>query len=148
VERVSDDTDRFFDAGDDEDDPAVLWPAPDDRTESEPEVETLTVTATNPARTVSATALLDGRLVEVRLERRVGTTMTESELAEQIALVARLANRQGKAAQHAFTAAFMHQLGHDPSNTRSFLERTLGLPSPDTVLQERAAMFPLQADDH
>ena len=116
-----------------------LWTY-DESLDDDPMVDTLTVTATNPTGTVSATALLDGRVMEIGLLPQV-TKLTEGELAAEIAAVARLAGQQGKAAQHAFIAMFMRQLGHDGAALRSFLERNVGLPSPETVLQEKSAAF-------
>lgn len=127
-------------------DASGLW-TDEEPLDDDPMVDTLTVTATNPARTVSATALLDGRVLEIGLLPQV-TKLTEAELANEITTVARLAGQQGRAAQHAFIAMFMRQLGHDESATRSFLERDIGLPSPETVLQEKLAAFPTRnADD-
>lgn len=120
-------------------DASGLWAYQEPRND-DPTVDTLTVTATNPTGTVSATALLDGRVMEIGLLPQV-TKMTETELANEIAAVARLAGQQGKAAQHAFIAMFMRQLGHDGAALRSFLEREVGLPSPETVLQEKSAAF-------
>ena len=101
-------------------------------------VETLTVTASNRQGTVSARALLDGRVIDIAISPNV-MRMTEAELADEIMLVATLARQQGRAAQHAYVAALMRHLGHDEAGTRSFLERDLGLPSPETVLKEKAA---------
>jgi hypothetical protein len=67
--------------------------------------------------------------------------MTEAELAEEIRAIATLARQQAQAGQHALIARLMQELGRDPASTRSFLERELGLPSPDTVRAERANVF-------
>lgn len=120
-------------------DASGLWTY-EESLDDDPMVDTLTVTATNPARTVSATALLDGRVMSVGLSPQV-TKMTATELANEIATVGRLAGQQGKAAQHAFITMFMRQLGHDGAALRSFLERDVGLPSPETVLQQKSAAF-------
>ena len=109
-------------------------------TEGDDTVETLLVTATSPSGSVSATALMDGRVFEVKLSSQV-TKMTESELANEILAVCRLTSRQAEAAQHYIVATLMRELGHDPASTRAFLERTIGLPSPEAVLDEKARMF-------
>jgi hypothetical protein len=67
--------------------------------------------------------------------------MTESQLAEEITVIAGLAGNQARAAQHGLVAGYMRELGHDGAATRGFLERDLGLPSPDTVKAERAQLF-------
>jgi hypothetical protein len=102
--------------------------------------ETLIVTATSPSGSVTATALIDGRIFEVKLSSHV-TKQTESELAAEILAVCKLTSRQAEAAQHHIVATLMRELGHDPANTRAFLERTIGLPSPQAVLDEKARMF-------
>ena len=115
--------------------------------DTEEGVVTAVFTATNPAGTVSVTALMNGRVLRVDLEPAV-SRMTEGELAREIALIARLATRQALAGQHLVIAALMRRLGQDPSETRSFLERQLSLPTPDTVMAERAQLFAAHyADD-
>ena len=104
------------------------------------DVMTLLFTATNPPGTVSATAVMDGRTVRIDLSQQV-TDMTETQLAQEITIIAGLAQRQAQAAQHAMAANVMQRLGHDGASTESYLERELGLPSPQTVLSERAQLF-------
>lgn len=112
-------------------------------------MDTLLVTAKNPAGTVSATVLtgtvsatvlMSGRVLRVDLLPEV-TKLTEAELAEEITVISTLARQQARAAQHAFAAALMRRLGHDPTATRGFLERDIGLPSPQTVLDEKQQLF-------
>jgi hypothetical protein len=114
--------------------PDAELPADDDQ------VETVLFTATNPAGTVSVTVLMGGQIQRVNLSPQV-TKMTESELAEEITVISALARQQAQAGQHAVIAHLMHQLGRDPASTRSFLERELGLPTPETVRAERAKVF-------
>ena len=110
-------------------------------------VQTLLFTATNPPGSVSVTALLDGRILRVDLDPQV-ETLTESQLAEEISLIANMARQQARAAQHAVVLEFMHTLGHDRVATRGFLEHDLDLPSPQTVLAEKARVFASRyADD-
>ena len=103
-------------------------------------VETLLVTARDPGGSVTATSLLGGQILRVKLSSRV-TKMSESELANEIVAICTLATRQGEATQHHLVATLMHELGHDPATTSSFLEHTIGLPSPRTVMNEKARMF-------
>jgi hypothetical protein len=129
---------------DDFDDP---WDVPQpSRTIADDGIDTLLVTATNPAGTVSATALMSGQVVRVALSAQV-TRMTEFQLAEEISVISNLARQQAQATQHAFVATFMHQQGHDPAGTRGFLESVVGLPSPQTVLADRAALFATRYSD-
>ncbi|MET0318722.1 MAG: YbaB/EbfC family DNA-binding protein, partial [Rhodococcus fascians] len=104
------------------------------------EVSTMLFAATNPTGTVSVTVLMDGRILRVDLAPNV-VRMTEAELGEEISVICGLAHRQARAAQHLVTADAMHRLGHDPSWTRAYLEREIGLPSPETVLSEKSLLF-------
>jgi hypothetical protein len=97
-------------------------------------------TVTNPAGTVSATATIGGRLHRVELSANV-TDMTESQLAEEILVLADLATQKAHAAQHAVVTDLMRTMGHDSVMTSGFLERDLGLPSPHTVAARRAEVF-------
>jgi hypothetical protein len=97
-------------------------------------------TVTNPAGTVSATARIGGRLHQVELSANV-TEMTESQLADEILVLADLAAQKAQAAQHAVVTGLMRTMGHDSVMTSGFLERDLGLPSPETVAARRAEVF-------
>lgn len=112
---------------------------PDDAVDASDDdsVSTLLCTASNPPGTVSATALLSGRILDVEFSPEAAR-MTGRELAEEIRSVAALANQQARAAQHSVMATLMDRLGKDPAETRSFLERELGLPSPESVNAARA----------
>jgi hypothetical protein len=97
-------------------------------------------TVTNPPGTVSATALLDGRPIQVTLAPQV-CNMTESHLAEEISLIARLASQNARAGQHLLVSGMMQQMGEDPLTARSFVEHELGLPSAESVLADKAQIF-------
>lgn len=97
-------------------------------------------TVTNPAGTVSATATIGGRLHQVELSANA-TEMTESQLADEILVLADLAAQKAKAAQHAVTVELMRTMGYDSVVTSGFLEHDLALPSPETVAARRAEVF-------
>lgn len=101
---------------------------------------TVFFTVTNPSGSVSTTALISGRIHQVDLSSQV-TSMTESELAEEVVLLATLAREKAQAAQHAVVKELMHSMGHDPAMLGGFLEREIGLPSPETVATRTAAVF-------
>ncbi|WP_260508793.1 hypothetical protein [Mycolicibacterium farcinogenes] len=103
-------------------------------------VETLLVTAASPSGVVTATSLLGGQVIRVKLSSQA-TKMSESELADEIVAISTLACRQAAATQHYLIATLMNRLGQDPASTSSLLEHTIGLPSPKTVLNEKARMF-------
>jgi hypothetical protein len=111
--------------------------APDDE-DSGP--QTMFFTVTNPPGTVSATVLLDGRPIQVTLAPQVAD-MTESELAEEISLIARLASQNARAGQHLLASGMLQQMGQDPVSARSYVEYELGLPSAETVLADKAQIF-------
>jgi ESX secretion-associated protein EspD/H len=106
----------------------------------------MSVTVTNPSGTVSATVLIDGGLRRVDLAPRVAADMTESELAEEILLIARLARENALAGQHLLISATLQRLGHDPLSTRSILTYQLGLPSVETALAEKTQAFATRYD--
>lgn len=150
------------DAWDDDDDDAIEFPtvggSPNDdnfddavidildddleaaTSETDETVDTILVTATNPSGSVAATGFIDGRVFHVELFPQV-TQMTESELASEIVKVCYLASRQADAAQHYLLATLMQELGQDHASTRSFLEHTIGLPTPETVMTEKTRMY-------
>jgi hypothetical protein len=111
--------------------------ATDDTEDTEP----ITVTVTNPPGTVSVTVLIDGSPRRIDLAPRVAVDMTESELAEEILLISRLARQNAQAGQHLLVAGTLQRLGHDPASTRGFLEDELGLPSAETALADKAQIF-------
>ena len=113
--------------------------SPGSEEESGQEVQAF-FTVTNPAGTVSATATIGGRLHQVELSANV-TEMTESQLADEILVLADLAAQKAQAAQHAVVTDLMRTMGHDSVVTSGFLERDLGLPSPETVAARRAEVF-------
>jgi hypothetical protein len=97
-------------------------------------------TVTNPTETVSATAMLGGRLHRVELSAKA-TDMTEAELADEIVVLADLAAQKAQAAQHAVIVELMRTMGHDSAMTSGYIEHDLGLPSPKTAEARRAAIF-------
>jgi hypothetical protein len=108
--------------------------------ENDETVDTILVTAANPSGTVAATGFMDGRVFQVELSPQV-TRMTESELGSEIVKVCYLASRQAEATQHYLLATLMQELGHDHASTRGFLEHTIGLPTPETVITEKTRMY-------
>ena len=95
---------------------------------------------TNPPGTVTVTAFMDGRVSRIDLSPRV-TRMSESQLAEEVVVLARLATQDARSAQYSFMLEGMRQQGHDDASTRDFLSRDLELPSPEEADRERASVF-------
>jgi hypothetical protein len=94
----------------------------------------------NPPGTVTVTTGLDGRVRKIELASRTGD-LTESTLADEIVVLAKLATGDARAAQYAFMLDGMREQGHDAAATRDFLERDLELPSPEQATAARAAVF-------
>jgi len=97
-------------------------------------------TVTNPYGTVSVTVLSNGQPVHVELASEV-VELSESQLSEEISIIAGLATQNARAGQHLMASALLQRLGHDRAATLSFLERELGLPSPEEVLAHKAQVF-------
>lgn len=97
-------------------------------------------TVTNPQGTVTVTTFMDGRVHRIDLSPKV-STMTETNLADEILVIARLATQDARSAQYTFMLEGMRQQGHDDVATRDFLSRDLDLPSPEQADADRAAVF-------
>ena len=93
-------------------------------------------TVTNPPGTVTVTTFMDGRVKQIDLSPKV-TDMTESELADEIVVIAGLATQDAKSAQYAFMLEGMREQGHDDAATRDFLARDLDLPTPEEARKPR-----------
>ena len=107
-----------------------------------------TFTVTNPSGSVSVSTFVDGRVSRVELTDEVAT-MAESDLAEEIVVIARLATQQARAAQYRSVLDGMRERGHDDAATRDFLSRDLDLPSPEEADTVLAQVFTTRyADDH
>ncbi|OMC54024.1 hypothetical protein A5747_17640 [Mycobacterium sp. IS-836] len=104
-------------------------------------------TVTNPPETVSVSALMDGRTQRVELSPKV-TSMTESELADEIRVIADLARQKGLAAQHTFLlgdaslSETMREMGiGDNDVVRDFMENGIGLTTPEQAAAAQADVF-------
>ncbi|MGN7782767.1 YbaB/EbfC family DNA-binding protein [Mycolicibacterium sp. 22603] len=106
----------------------------------ESEDPAVSFTVANPSGTVVVTALLGGRIQRIELAPEI-VQMTESELCAEITTVADLAADKALAAQHGVVLTLMRDLGHDDGLVRDFLERNLGLPSPEKYLERASTAF-------
>jgi len=104
----------------------------------------------NPLGTVAVSALMDGRTHRVELSARVAA-MTESELAEEVIVLAELARQQGLAGQHTYVLdhvdlshvdEIMNDLRLDSTEVlRDFMETGMGIPAPEQAEKTRAEVF-------
>jgi hypothetical protein len=116
----------------------AIDPRADDAEADEPLVPVFTVT--NPPGTVTVTTFMDGRVNRIDLSPKA-TTMTETNLADEIVVIAGLATQAARSAQYSFMLEGMRQQGHDNVATHDFLTRDLDLPSPDQAESARAQVF-------
>ena len=127
----------------------IAGEAPTDPEESEEDEDetVMTFTVTNPPGTVTVTAFPNGCPMQIDLETRA-VDMTESQLAEEILLIAKLAEQNALAGQHLIMAAIMNRAGMDQFATRTYLEHDLGLPTVESVLSDKAQIFATRYEDH
>jgi ESX secretion-associated protein EspD/H len=111
---------------------------PEDSEDDELPVPVFAVT--NPPGTVTVTAFLDGRVKQIDLSPKAAD-MTETDLADEIVVIAGLATADARSAQYAYMLEGMRQQGHDDVATRDFLARDLDLPTPEEAKAARAQLF-------
>ena len=105
-------------------------------------------TVTNPPGTVSVSSLMDGRIQQIDLAPSV-TTMTESQLAEEIRVIADLARRKGLAGQYTLMATMLYsEAHHNGAEVRAVLEQGLELPSPQQADEAQADVFASRYSEH
>ncbi|MGW0159532.1 YbaB/EbfC family DNA-binding protein [Mycobacterium sp. NPDC003323] len=117
----------------------------DDASEVEPsapdeDADVPVFTVTNPAGTVSVTAYLTGPVKRVELDPTV-VRMTERELAEEIRVLADLAQAKARSVMHTFLLEGLTRMGHDRSEWSSILSDAIQLPSPEQAAEEMAGVF-------
>lgn len=115
---------------------AEYSPAEDDEYADAPEL----FSVTNPPGTVTVSTSMDGRVHEIALSSKM-TDMTETDLAEEIVVIAELATERARSAQYELMLREMRDQGHDDVATRDFLTRDLDLPTPDQVEAKRLRTF-------
>lgn len=107
-------------------------------------------TVTNPPETVSVVALIDGRTQRIKLSP-TASKLTESELAEEIIVLAQLARKKGLAGQRTYVMESasdnegLQQLsdaGFDSTQLlRDFVETGMQLPTEEQADAEQAEVF-------
>jgi hypothetical protein len=127
---------------------AATTDAAEDEEDDEDGVQKFTVT--NPPETVSVSALIDGRTQRVQLSAKA-TNMTESELADEIIVLAELARKKGLAGQRIYVMESASQneglqqlsdAGFDSNQLlRDFVESGMQLPTPEQADAAQAEVF-------
>lgn len=108
--------------------------------EEDEDSEVPVFTVTNPAGTVSVTAYLTGPVKRVDLDPSVAR-MTEHELAEEIQVIAGLAQLKARSVMHGFLLEGLTRIGHDRSEWSSILSTAIQLPSPEQAAENLAEVF-------
>ena len=120
----------------------------DDDEHAEDDAPVPMFTVTNPPGTVSVSSLMDGRIQQIALAPSV-TAMTESQLAEEIRVIAELARRKGLAGQHTFMTNMLYsEQHHNGADVRALLEQGLELPSPQQADEAQADVFASRYSEH
>jgi hypothetical protein len=119
-------------------------------TEEEEEDGMQLFTVTNPPETVSVSAAMDGRTQRIELSPKA-TSMTESELSDEILVLADLARQKGLAGQHTYLLENVSQtegqeilgeIGLDGNEVlREFMETGMQLPTPEQADAAQAEVF-------
>ncbi|MEE6140083.1 hypothetical protein SKC41_27625 [Mycobacterium sp. 050128] len=106
-------------------------------------------TVTNPPQTVSVTALMDGKIQKVELSAAVAS-MTESELAEEILIVADVASQRASSVLHTLLLESMKAqgLGGDGPLADIFGSRSLDLRPPEQAVKAEAEAFATRYTSH
>lgn len=97
-------------------------------------------TVTNPPGTVTVSAFFDGRVQRIQLSPEAAEEV-EEQLAAEIVVIAGLATQRARAAQFSYMLEGMQDHGHDTVDTRDFLIRSVGLPSPEDADAAEARVF-------
>jgi hypothetical protein len=126
----------------------------DDAETDEDDVDAYTSTVSNPAETVTVSALMDGSLREITLSADVAT-MTEEQLTDEILVLAHLARQKGLASQRSYLEDNevlrngMRELGLDDDFVTDMVEGGMQLPTQKQVDAEQAEVFATRyaADD-
>jgi hypothetical protein len=125
----------------------AIDPLADDTEVEEDPLQAYTFTVTNPPESVSVSALIGGRIHQVEVLPKA-SGMTESELANEILVLAHLASQKALAGQTTylleseFLADGMREAGLDSGEVvRDFMQNGLGFPTPEAVDAEQAEVF-------
>jgi hypothetical protein len=110
-------------------------------TEADEEHEDLTLfKVANPSKSVTVTAMLDGRIQFVELTDKV-ERMSESQLADEIFVLADLARYKAQAGQHTVMFDHLSDTGESPELFNELVSLTLNLPTPEEAAAKEEEVF-------
>ncbi|MUL81999.1 MULTISPECIES: hypothetical protein [unclassified Mycolicibacterium] len=98
------------------------------------------VQAINPPGTVAVTAYLGGSVAHVDLDPKV-TTLTESQLADEIRFVAGVAAKKATAVVHVGVVNMMVEQGMDLQDARNFVETNMPFATPEQAGEAELALI-------
>ncbi|WP_243858365.1 hypothetical protein [Mycobacterium sp. DL440] len=98
------------------------------------------VQAINPPGTVTVTAYLGGSVAQVDLDPKV-TTLTESQLAEEIRFVAGVAATKATAVVHVGVVNMLVEQGMDLRDARDFVETNMPFATPEQAHEADFALI-------
>jgi hypothetical protein len=122
---------------DDEDDG---FGALDAETEAEGEDPIPVVQAINPPGTVTITAYLNGSVARVELDPKV-TTLTETQLADEIRFVAGVAGKRATALVHIGVVNLLVEQGMDFREARDFVATNMLFATPEQAGEAELALI-------
>jgi hypothetical protein len=131
--------------------------------DEEDEEDAYGFTVINPPETVSVTAQIDGSTQRVKLSA-TATKLTESELAEEIVVLAALAQQKGLAGQHSYLHSFLQdnnevltetigeieelkELGLDATVVGDLMDNFYPLPTPEQADAAQTEVFAARYTD-
>ncbi|MDH6198208.1 hypothetical protein M2272_004867 [Mycobacterium frederiksbergense] len=103
------------------------------------------VQAINPPGTVTVTAYLNGSVAQVDLDPKV-TTLTESQLADEIRFVAGVAAKKATAVVHVGVVNMMVEQGMDFNEARDFVETNMPFATPAQAGEAELALIARHTD--
>lgn len=112
-------------------------------TEQDEEPDVALFTVTNPAGSVSVTAMMDGRVQHITVTDKA-SSMSESSLAEEIFVIADLARQKARAGQHTFMVENMTEISgseQEAALLHEFVGMTLNLPTPEEAEAYQEQVF-------
>ncbi|OBF31907.1 hypothetical protein A5719_30265 [Mycolicibacterium peregrinum] len=99
----------------------------------------------NPPGTVSVTAYLGGSVAQVDLDPKV-TTLTESQLAEEIRFVAGVAAKKATAVVHVGVVNMLVEQGMDLRDARDFVATNMPFATPEQAHEADIALIARHTD--
>lgn len=105
------------------------------------------IQATNPPDTVTCTVFLSGTPSHVTLDPKV-TALTESQLADEIKVVADVATKKASALMHIGVVEMLVEQGMDFREAREFVETNVPFATPQQAGEAELALIARHSEHH